>query len=55
MFAQQFVYPLSAIAAIALATRNVRLPLATALVAMPTMLGFLGFAMFAVGIAIYGF
>ena len=44
-----------AIAAITLATRNERRALATARVAMPTVLGFLGFAMFAVGIAIYGF
>jgi hypothetical protein len=55
LFVQQFVYPLLAAAAIALATRDVRLPLATALVIVPPLVGFLGFAMFAMGIAIHGF
>jgi hypothetical protein len=55
LFAQPFVYPLIAIAAITLATRNGRLALATALVTVPTVLDVLGFAMFAIGIAIHGF
>ena len=55
VFTQQFVYPLLASTAIALAARDERLPLATALVIAPPMIGFLGFAMFAMGIAVHGF
>ena len=41
--------------AIALASRNTQLALATALVAVPSVFAFLGVAMFAIGVAIYGF
>jgi hypothetical protein len=46
---------LLAAVAIALAARDERLPLATALVITPPMIGFLGFAIFAMGIATHGF
>ena len=44
-----------AIAAIALASRNTQLALATALVTVPSVFAFLGAVMFAIGVAIYGF
>lgn len=41
--------------AIALAARNRRLGVATALVSIPTLYGVLGVIAFAIGVAIYGF
>ena len=53
--AQRFLYPLLAVAAMALALRNERLMTATVLTAIPTIVQWLGVAAFAVGVAIYGF
>jgi hypothetical protein len=53
--AQRLLYPLLAVAAMALALRNERLVTAAALTAIPTIVNWLGVAIFAVGVAIYGF
>lgn len=53
--AQRFLYPLLAIAAMALALRNERLVTATVLTAIPTIVNWLGVLIFAIGVAIYGF
>ena len=48
-------FPLLALAAIVLATRNERLGLATACVAIPTIADLLAVLAFGIGVAIYGF
>jgi hypothetical protein len=48
-------FPLMAACAIALAARNQRLRLATALASIPTFYSLIGLIIFAVGISIYGF
>lgn len=48
-------FPLMAACAIALAARNQRLGLATALATVPTFYSFIGLVIFAIGIGIYGF
>ena len=53
--AYQIGAPLIALAAIYLARRNERLRLATLLVALPTILTWLGVLVFAIGAMIYGF
>jgi hypothetical protein len=52
---QRILYPLLAVAAIALALRNDRLVTAAALTAVPLLVNTLGVAAFAIGVAIYGF
>jgi hypothetical protein len=53
--AYQIGAPLIALAAIYLACRNERLRLATLLVALPTILTWLGVLLFAIGVMIFGF
>jgi hypothetical protein len=53
--AQIVAFPLMAACAIALAARNRRLGLATALVSIPTLSGVFGVIAFAIGVAIHGF
>jgi hypothetical protein len=48
-------FPLMAACAIALAARDQRLRLATALASLPTFYGLVGLIIFAIGISIYGF
>jgi hypothetical protein len=48
-------FPLMAACAIALAARNQRLGLATALASLPTFYSLIGLIIFAIGIGIYGF
>ena len=48
-------FPLMAACAIALAARNQRLRLATALASIPTFYSLIGLIIFAVGVSIYGF
>jgi hypothetical protein len=48
-------FPLMAACAIALAARNQRLRLATALASIPTFYSLVGLIIFAVGVSIYGF
>jgi hypothetical protein len=48
-------FPLMAACAIALAVRNQRLRLATALASIPTFYSLIGLIIFAVGVSIYGF
>jgi hypothetical protein len=48
-------FPLMAACAIALAARNQRLRLATALASIPTFYSLLGLIIFAIGVSIYGF
>ena len=55
LFGTRFIYPLIAVAAILLALRNERLPLAAALVSLPTILAWLTVVIFTIGIMIYGF
>ena len=47
--------PLLAVMAIAMAKRNERLALATAMVCLPTLVSIIEIAAFAIGVAIYGF
>jgi hypothetical protein len=51
----RFLAPLLAVAAIVFAVRNTHLVLATVFVTLPMLMAALGVAIFAVGIAIYGF
>ena len=53
--AQIIAFPLMAACAIALAARNQRLGLATALVSIPTLVNVLGVIAFAIGVSLYGF
>jgi len=53
--ARIIAFPLMAACAIALAARNQRLQLATALASIPTFYSLLGVIIFAVGVSIYGF
>ena len=53
--AQIIAFPLMAACAIALAARNRRLGVATALVSIPTLSGVLGVIVFAIGVALHGF
>lgn len=55
VFTQRFVYPVIAIAAIALARRNMHLGAAALLVSLPTVISWLGVLAFAIAISIYGF
>lgn len=55
VFAQQFLYPLIGLGALALAWRNQRLGLATLLVSLSLLAGAAMIAGFAIGVAIYGF
>jgi hypothetical protein len=55
IFITLFVFPVLAVAAIALAIWTGRLALATVLVALPTAVTWLGFLAFAIGVMIYGF
>ena len=48
-------FPLMAACAIALAARNQRLRLATALASIPTFYSLIGLIIFAIGVSIYGF
>jgi hypothetical protein len=48
-------FPLMAACAIALAARNQRLRLATALASIPTFYSLLGLIVFAIGVSVYGF
>ena len=48
-------FPLMAACAIALAARNQRLRLATALASIPTFYSLVGLIVFAIGVSIYGF
>jgi hypothetical protein len=48
-------FPLMAACAIALAVRNQRLGIATALASLPTFYSLIGLIIFAVGVSIYGF
>jgi hypothetical protein len=48
-------FPLMAACAIALAARNQRLRLATALASIPTFYSLIGLIVFAIGVSIYGF
>ena len=48
-------FPLMAACAIALAARNQRLGLATALTTIPTFYSLIGLVIFAIGVSIYGF
>ena len=53
--AQRLLYPLLAVAAMALALRNQRLVTAAMLTAIPMIEQWLGVAIFAIGVSIYGF
>ena len=53
--AQIVAFPLMAACAIALAARNQRLGVATALVGIPTLFNVLGIIAFAIGVSLYGF
>lgn len=53
--AQIIAFPLMAACAIALAARDRRLGLATALVSIPTLFNVLGIIAFAIGVSLYGF
>jgi hypothetical protein len=53
--AQIIAFPLMAACAIALAARNQRLGVATALVSIPTLLNVFGIIAFAIGVSLYGF
>ena len=53
--ARIIAFPLMAACAIALAARNQRLRLATALASIPTFYSLLGVIIFAIGVSIYGF
>jgi hypothetical protein len=53
--AQIIAFPLMAACAIALAARDQRLGLATALVGIPTLLNVFGIIAFAIGVSLYGF
>jgi hypothetical protein len=53
--AQIVAFPLMAACAIALAARNQRLGVATALVSIPTLSGVFGILVFAIGVAVHGF
>ena len=53
--AQIIAFPLMAACAIALAARNQRLGLATALVGIPTLFNVLGIIAFAIGVSLHGF
>ena len=53
--AQIIAFPLMAACAIALAARNRRLGVATALVSIPTLSGVFGVLAFAIGVAVHGF
>jgi hypothetical protein len=55
VFAQQFVYPLIGVAALALAWRNEHLNVATVLVALPPLASITMIAAFAFAVMIYGF
>ena len=55
LFGQQIVFPLLAVAAIALARRNERLWLAGIFVLLPTVNLILGVGIFAIGVMLYGF
>jgi hypothetical protein len=48
-------FPLMAACAVALAARNQRLRLATALTSLPTFYNLIGLIVFAIGVSIYGF
>jgi hypothetical protein len=48
-------FPLMAACAVALAARNQRLRLATALASIPTFYSLIGLIIFAIGVSIYGF
>jgi hypothetical protein len=48
-------FPLMAACAVALAARNQRLRLATALASLPTFYSLIGLIVFAIGVSIYGF
>jgi hypothetical protein len=50
-----FIFPLAAIAAIYLALKDRRLGLACALVALPTVVKWIGIMLFAIAMAMYGF
>ncbi len=50
-----FIFPLAAIAAIYLALKDIRLPLAGALVALPTVVKWIGIVLFSIAMAMYGF
>lgn len=52
---RMIAFPLMAACAIALAARNQRLRLATALASIPTFYSLLGVIIFAIGVSIYGF
>ena len=53
--AQIVAFPLLAACAIALAARNRRLGLATALVGIPTLVNVFGVIAIAIGVSLYGF
>ncbi len=53
--AQIVAFPLMAACAIALAARNRRLGVATALVGIPTLVNVFGIIAFAIGVSLYGF
>jgi hypothetical protein len=53
--AQTLLYPVLAVVALVLAWRNTRLIVAAVLVCLPMFVDAIGIAMFAVGVAIYGF
>jgi hypothetical protein len=53
--AQIIAFPLMAACAIALAARDRRLGLATALVGIPTLFNVFGVIAFAIGVSLYGF
>jgi hypothetical protein len=55
VFAQKFLYPLFAIAAIVLAAKNRRLWLAGVLVSLPTLITWFGILAFTISVLIYGF
>ena len=50
-----FIFPLAAIAAIYLALKDRRLRLASALVALPTVVKWIGIVLFSIAMAMYGF
>ncbi len=55
VFAHHFVFPAAAIAGAALAWKNRRLALAGLLVSLPTIVKWLGVALFAIAVMMYGF
>lgn len=55
VLAQQFLYPLIAVAAIVLAWRGEQIAAAAILVSVPIVLALAGIFAFAIGVAIYGF